>query len=254
MNRILDKYKNEVFKILNMGINTLNLARSLKTISSELQVLAYNGVVLSSKINTNQGKSLITLSRFLSDLPSQIGPELLELEKRASVLADELTQSALNIKKLIQFSITLDKLLNRINIESIRIDDINFFDKNEINDILVKKEDTDANETYKHAVEVLISKNAEILEKLSDHFFEARDAFNKTSNTAEKIKRNTFIADYMGSNILIESAYLDTNQKNFSGFVDDINRIISKLNSQLADINNRINFGSQKLKQLNITY
>lgn len=250
----LDNFRKEISTIFSLGINILNLARSLKGISSELQVLAYNGVVLSAKINSNQGKSLITLSRFLSDLPSQIGPELEELEKRASELADELTLSSLKIKKIIQYSLSLNnitELISRQQNKSNIFVDINYFDKNTVNNFINSELLKNSEQFIQDAVNHLINKNNSIIEEIYNHFFEVNDAFNRTRNTSEKIKRNAFIADYMGSNILIESAYLDTNQKNFKGFVDDIERIIKKLNSKIEDIDNRIGAGIQHLSKIN---
>lgn len=255
MSFVLENYEKKIAEVFSSGINILNLSRSLKGISSELQVLAYNGVVLSAKIHTNQGKSLITLSRFLSELPSQIGPELSELEKRAAILADELTLSSLKIKKVKLLSSALDGIISNIFKErklNNYFDNIDYFDNLQINNLINSSVINEAVDSLKQAIFTIVNTNQKVIKEISDHFFEVRIAFSNTSVTAQRIKRNAFIADYMGSNILIESAYLESHQKNFISFVDDIERIINKLEKNLDDIENRIKSGSQKLSKLNL--
>ncbi len=255
MSFVLDNYEQKISEVFTSGINILNLSRSLKGISSELQVLAYNGVVLSAKIHTNQGKSLITLSRFLSELPSKIGPELKELEERASVLADELTLSSLKIKKIKLFSSALDGIIANIFKErklNNYFDNIDYFDNSQINGLLNSSVINESDESLKTAIFAVIRTNQQVIKEISEHFFQVKIAFGNTSVTAQRIKRNAFIADYMGSNILIESAYLESHQKNFKSFVEDIERIINKLENNLEEIENRIKSGSQKLSKLSI--
>jgi hypothetical protein len=254
MSVILQDYQKKISEIFSFGINILNMSRSLKSISSELQVLAYNGVVLSAKIHTNQGKSLITLSRFLSDLPAQIGPELKELEEKASVLANELTSGSLKIKKSLQYSFALEKIISCIFREkgiNNYFDNIDYFNTYKVNEMLDSKIIRESSESQKTNMRKLIATNNILYDEISEHFFQVKVSFSKTLITAQRIKRNAFIADYMGSNILIESAYLETHQKNFQGFVEDIEKIISKLSKNLEIIEDRINFASQQLSKLN---
>lgn len=254
MSLVLQNYRKKISEIFSYGINILNMSRSLKNISSELQVLAYNGVVLSAKIHTNQGKSLITLSRFLSDLPAQIGPELKDLEEKASILANELTLGSLKIKKSMQYSGTLDKIISGIFNEkglSNYFENLDYFNTSKVNEMLEYRAIRDARESDKQTLSKLISTNNTLFKEISEHFFQARMSFSKTLITAQRIKRNAFIADYMGSNILIEAAYLESHQKNFKGFVEDIENIISKLSNNLEFIEERINFASKELSKLN---
>ena len=97
MNNILEKYTTDIERVFNIGVEVLNGARSMRRISFELKLLAINGIIQAAKIGNNQGQSLITLSGFLSDLPSQIAPELNNLEQLTGVMAREITISSLRI-------------------------------------------------------------------------------------------------------------------------------------------------------------
>ena len=47
------------------------------------------------------------------------------------------------------------------------------------------------------------------------------------------MSRNGFIANYMGTNISIETSYLPSNRQSFYGLVQNIKAIVDSLNSKL---------------------
>ena len=253
----LKEFNKEISEVFVTGINILNKARALKDVSNELQLLAYNGVVLASKISSDQGKSLITLSRFLSELPDQIGPELMELEKRASILACNLTNCTLEIKKLYQYVLAIEKWYN-MNFQKFNK---NFalkksngklsIDINELNQIF---SDSNTNKSEKNNIEIISKKIDDLWEQVEIYLSEIRNSFNLTENTLERIKRNGFIAEFMSSNILIESANLNSEKSNFISFVENINNIIKKLYESLENINTKIYSGKNSLSLIKKTY
>jgi predicted PurR-regulated permease PerM len=54
----------------------------------------------------------------------------------------------------------------------------------------------------------------------------------------------------MGSNILIESSYLDSNQQSFQALVSNIRGIVDKLNFNLDNMDNSIKEAKNVLKKV----
>jgi predicted transcriptional regulator len=75
---------------------------------------------------------------------------------------------------------------------------------------------------------------------------------DKVQEKIESIKRNGVIANYMGTNILIESSYLDESRGNFESLVDNILKIINNLNEYLDAMNDSIIKAKNIIKNLNL--
>lgn len=253
MSSIITKYKDDVTIVFGIGVDVLNGARSLKGISLDLKLLAINGIVQAAKIGTSQGQSLITLSGFLSDLPIQIAPELEDLEVLTSELARQLTLCTISMRKLTQYTQTLHNILNRVlsDIKSgYNASDFNLLDLRELNTLHNNPIFAKASEEEKQRFRVIAQMVASNIEEINRMLFSAHSSIAKARKKIMSIKRNGVIANYMGSNILIESSYLSSDQRSFSGLVNNIKSIISTLDNQLEFILDAINRGDSLLSTL----
>jgi hypothetical protein len=95
MSKQIITYRQEISTLFTEEVRILNNAREITNVSSELRLLAINGLLQASKIGTAQGQSLITLSGFLSDLASEYHTELDALESITIQLTRDLTESLL---------------------------------------------------------------------------------------------------------------------------------------------------------------
>ncbi len=253
MQNDLIELKNDVTKVFNIGIAVLKGARALQTISQDLKLLAFNGIVQAARIGNKQGQSLITLSGFLSDLPSQISPDLEELEELASELSSIITLASITVRKFMIYSITLMGLLKQINADTknkIALERIRFSRTATMGKILKEQAVKDSNEIQKLNVALLAHKSEKLSEKLARELGEAQSIIKSAEKEIERIRRNGFIANYMGSNIAIESAYLEGKQTDFSGLINNIKNIAERLDNSLDSMLEKLNEGSSILQNI----
>lgn len=248
MTNDLMKYKEDVTKVFGLGVDVLNVARSLNTISFDLKLLAINGIVQASKIGNKQGQSLITLSGFLSSLPVQIAPELSDLEELSRELSTQITITSIAVRKFILYSNgfyrVISKLKNSTN------SSVNMLSSRELNKIGNSPYIKLANDEQKQNLEFIAKTILKIMSDLNELLSSSQIIISRSKMKIEKIRRNGFIANYMGSNISIESAYLTRKNKNFDDLVNNIKEIVNTLNMRLDDIMDKINEGQKLLDSL----
>jgi hypothetical protein len=88
------------------------------------------------------------------------------------------------------------------------------------------------------------------LKKINEMLFDGHTSFIRARTKIDNITRNGVIANYMGSNILIEASYLTDNQRSFEGLVNNIKLIINTLDSSLYTIQEMIIKGDNTLTQM----
>jgi hypothetical protein len=253
MNDKLIKYKNDITKVFTLGVEVLNVARSLKGISLDLKLLAINGIVQAARIGNHQGQSLITLSGFLSDLPVQIAPELKDLEDLSNRLSTEITIISITVRRFMLYSMSLYAFSTKLTSEhnkTLRDVDINLMNSRELQDI-------DRNPLFRYSTKLekenlraIAQKNLSIIRSLNKLLSASEITITSSRNKIERIRRNGFIANYMGSNILIESAYLRGTNQSFNDLVSNIHNIVMNLNEKLDAILEKINESSKLLINL----
>lgn len=244
----LRKYNAEITRLFGIGVEVLNGARSLKVISRQLKHLAVNGIIQATKVNSRQGQSLITLSGFLSGLPKQIAPELVELEKLSADLSRQITVCSMNVKRFISYTTALYKMIDCVMENKkgrFSASDLNLIKSQELFKLSKGEYVEVADEITKHNIKHLAMKNLEMIQSINDSFIEIADAISRASNRVERVSRNGFIANYMGSYISIESAYLSSDKRNFIGLVNNIQQMVVDLNKNLGSILESIREGSQ---------
>lgn len=249
----LNKFREDISNVFKKGINILVLSRALKSISLDLKLLAVNGIVQAGKIGSAQGQSLITLSGFLSDLPIQIAPELEDLESVSADLARQLTVTTISIVRFLFYSNSLSSLLDDIliaNKSSFRSTDFDLLNIQELNKLSKNKLLERTNQEEKKNIDLIAKVNIGITYKSMDMLNKALDLLSKAEQKILNLKRNGFIANYMGSNILIESSYLSTDQQSFIALVTNIRNIVDRLNVNLDEMNNDIKSAQNYLKYI----
>jgi hypothetical protein len=258
MSNILTQYQNDVSKVFSIGVDVLNVARSLKSISMDIKLLAYNGIVQAARIGSDQGKSLITLSGFLSDLPSQIAPELEDLEKLCGDLASQITITSIAVRKFMLYSmglqLTFSKIYNEYSSNSQNdretTFEIDIFSAKELsrikNNFILSK----AGDIQRNNIIFLANKNLALIADLNEMLRQTQKYISLAQKKIDRIRRNGFIANYMGSNISIEAAYLVGNQKSFAGLVNNIKDMVEVLNHRLDSILDKINGGDKLISKL----
>lgn len=246
----LIKYKANITKVFTIGVEVLNVARTLKRISLDLKILAINGIVQAAKVGNNQGQSLITLSSFLSALPTQIAPELEELEVLTGELSKQITMASIDLRRYILYSISINSTIEDYywqQNEKTKLDSIS------INQI-IKKYSVSTNLNYNNIqelnIKLLIDKNNSIVDTLNKQLLSSKGIITQSKNTIDRIRRSGFSANYMGSNISIEAAYLTRNKQNFQGLVDNIKNMINELNEKLDIILAKIHDGELLITNL----
>ena len=215
MNKGIKKYIQDITNVFALGVDVLNVSRSLKTISLDLKLLAINGIVQAAKIGNNQGQSLITLSGFLSALPQQIAPELADLEGLTNQLARQITICSITVRRFVNYSITLDKTIKSAFVKKIRVDskDLNIYSTKVLQRLKHLPALNELEPLMKVNVLILAQKNLDLMLVLNNYLFSSLAIIIKARKKIERIRQNGLVANYMGSNIAIESTYL------FSGFL-----------------------------------
>lgn len=236
MGNTVENFKKTITEVFSICVDVLHVSRSLKTISQDLKLLALNGIVQAAKIGSSQGQSLITLSGFLSTLPTQIAPELEELVNIAGKLSREITLCSIAVRKMINYVDSLSFMINYIaktTNQTAVISQSNIYSLKFLNNI----ENTDlikySDEMMKNNFKNIIQKDLAVISRINAYLLDSQGFIMTSRQKIEKIRRNGFIANYMGSNISIETSYLPKNQQNFNGLVQNIKAIVDSLNSKL---------------------
>jgi hypothetical protein len=253
MNEKLENYKNDITAVFTLGVEVLNVSRSLKSISLDLKLLAINGIVQAARIGNHQGQSLITLSGFLSDLPVQIAPELRDLEDLSNRLSKEITIISITVRRFMLYSMSLysfsKELMASAN-KNLKDVDINLMNAKELLEIERNPLFRYTSKLEKNNLRIIAQKNLSIIRSLNKLLSASEITINSSRTKIERIRRNGFIANYMGSNILIESAYLRGTNQNFNDLVSNIHNIVNNLNEKLDSILEKIDESSRLLKNL----
>ena len=227
MNHLLFKYKNDITKVFGIGVDVLNSTRQLKSISLDLKLLAINGIVQAAKIGNNQGQSLITLSAFLSDLPTKIAPELDELEKLVGHLSRQITICSIAVRRFMMYNMALAKTIDRVSLETgakTNSTDFKLMNVYELSRISSHESFSDAKPISKSNLHEISLKNEEIMETLIELLRDIHTTISRARNRIEEVRRDGSTANYMGSSISIESAYLTDNSGSFDGLVSNIKK------------------------------
>lgn len=238
MNEAIKKYSKDITAVFGIGVDVLNVSRSLKSISLDLKLLAINGIVQAAKIGNNQGQSLITLSGFLSTLPTQIAPELADLETLSNQLAREITISSIVVRRFINYSMALEKTINLGVRESKlhRNQTVNIYSTKVLQSLKNSRILAEFEPIRKENVLILAKKNLDLIITMNDYLFHSQAIIIKARKKIERVRQNGFVANYMGSNISIESSYLSSGKKDFEALVNNIKKIVDALNTKLDQI------------------
>jgi hypothetical protein len=253
LNQILQKYQNDMTKIFGIGVIVLTGARSLKRISLDLKLLAINGIVQATKISSLQGQSLITLSGFLSELPGVIEPELNELEDIAGRLSRVITVNSISVRRYMFYSLFMHRTFDEILADSessIKSEHLNLSSMEVLSSIEKSSYLRNVDYLRKDNIKQMAEKIIAIQSNINDLLNTAISIINKAILKIERIHRNGFSANYMGSYISIESAYLTHNKKNFQGLVENIKKMFTELQDNLNIILDNINNGKRILLSL----
>ncbi|MCX6153273.1 MAG: hypothetical protein NT007_03840 [Candidatus Kapabacteria bacterium] len=227
----------DINKILLSGVNILNISSTLKSISMDLKLLAINGIVQAAKIGTKQGQSLIALSAFLSDLPLTIAPELEDLERQSIKMSKSIIGISINIRKLL----VKNKIIHKIDsINSGNFLNGNAYELNSIGGLMeIKRRAANVpfiDDNLKTSIDSIVESSIINIEEIYLFLNEISLDIVKLKNKIDRIRRNGFIANYMGSNISIESSYLVGGKSSFNSLVSNIKKIVDKLNNSLDSI------------------
>ncbi len=255
MSLTISHFQHGIAQIFKIGIEVLHHTRELKGISAELKLLAINGIVHAAKIGNNEGRSLITLSGFLSELPVQIAPDLEELEERTGNLADNITLCSMAVRRLMQFSIALEKTLNLTFRELNSSFSASNFDLLNIRVLEKIHQNQSLNKASKlqiHNIRKLTDKNIYLLTIINKNFVDIQSLIKSIGVKIDRARRNGLIADYMGSNIMIESSYLQGDRKNFNSLVSNIKELVGRLDKRLFHISEKLSDSTNLLTKLMI--
>ncbi|HOV91805.1 MAG TPA: hypothetical protein PLC04_01830 [Candidatus Kapabacteria bacterium] len=255
MSKQIITYRQEISTLFTEEVRILNNAREITNVSSELRLLAINGLLQASKIGTAQGQSLITLSGFLSDLPRNITPELDALESITIQLTRDLTESLLALIRILFYTDTLINFINQLlsNLHSsFQVDDFNLLNVKDLKKIPTNELFANNSGIILSNLAYLTHNNINKINQIHSKLQSSSMLLDKVQEKIESIKRNGVIANYMGTNILIESSYLDESRGNFESLVDNILKIINNLNEYLDAMNDSIIKAKNIIKNLNL--
>jgi len=130
------------------------------------------------------------------------------------------------------------------------LNDVNLLKSKEIKEIITSNAFSEENRILKENIIQISKNNIDVMNSINDMFIATQGTINRARQTIERIKRNGFIANYMGSYISIESSYLAGGRQKFSGLVNHIKDMYAMLIKNLEEIEEKIEEGDFLLKNL----
>jgi Mg2+ and Co2+ transporter CorA len=157
--------------------------------------------------------------------------------------------------RVLFYTDTLENYINQLLANqntSFRGDDFNLLNIKELKKLQSNELFSESPKTSLMNLKYLTQNNINKINQIHNKLISSRSLLDKVGEKIEDIKRNGFIANYMGTNILIEASYLNEYQDNFNSLVENILNIINNLNKFLDIINNSIINAKNIIQNLNL--
>lgn len=254
-------YNRDMNLVFGTCVDIQTTARALAGMTFDMELLARNGVVHAAKIPAGQGRSLLVLAEFLTELPSRIRPETQELEK----LCDRLTHNTANCSNLARLYYQQVRTLASIQ-HSAADDPVDGrpraprFDLSEARYPI----DEDLKELAAHVpggadvhdrrrgdvVDSLLVRGSHNLRRMETLLAESERALDRVFDKLAEIGQIGATAKYLAQYVAIESVQIDTNRDSFSNLAATIRQTIEELDETLAKIRHVTREGQRLLAQL----
>lgn len=251
---VLDQFMTDINSLFRICTAVTNFARAMNAMVREIELLAMNGVVHAAKITDGQGKPLLALGEFLTDLPKRISPEVRELETWCNHVAKNTAKCSDLVRRFHQhLSCFLVMLYQSCEEDFSSIERFAALNLTRVSGIasLVKGLEWDkmpplcqTNMKFLAAqCQTNIAETTRLLKASERHL-------QRAHLPAENIKALGITARYLALYISVEAAALRESQSSFHNLAVTINETIDRLEQQFRIMHQTIAEGSDLLKRL----
>ncbi len=242
--------KQNTNKVLWICVNILNIARSLDSLSFEINMLAKNGSINAARVDRSKGQMMVPLVAGLSDISQQIRTEIDLLKTECITLSRKISLCSVSTRRHYQYRKSLIQSLNRLQDQ----DQNPLLDQSEnsqILDIFTSKKRNTVNSLSSWLDEKLSDEVGELeranLEKVASKSDGSQNQFQVFTQESiriiqaaikrlERIEKIRLTAKYVASYISINVAYLEAGADRFHGLVENINSIVQQLDEQQQEL------------------
>lgn len=254
-------YNRDMNLVFGTCVDIQTTARSLAGMTFDMELLARNGVVHAAKIPAGQGRSLLVLAEFLTELPSRIRPETQELEK----LCDRLTHNTANCSNLarlyyqgvrtlclIQHGAAAESVDGRPRAARFDLSPTRYPIDEDLAELAahVPGGDEIHDRRRRDVVDSLLVRGSHNLRRMESLLAESGRALGRVFDKLIEISQIGSTAKYLAQYVAIESVQIDANRDSFSNLAATIRRTIEELDQTLAKIRSVTQEGQRLLAQL----
>ncbi|MGK5095053.1 hypothetical protein WDW89_23965 [Deltaproteobacteria bacterium TL4] len=243
----LEALQRDIGKVFGVCVNILNSARSFEDLAIDLEFLAANGAIQACRINSAQGKPLIVLARGLSEVPTQIKPEIEELERQCSLLARKVAVCSLAARRYHLYTKTLQNCLPQEYQEQLLMPH-NLTRK--LERILKQIKQSDLEPKSKANLVYLMVQNNANATHVARLLQESLDILATSARKLQQIKMIGITAKSIGIYISINAASLQSGGLQFNSLVADIYQMAEQLEKKYEALLNYIEHGRRWITSL----
>jgi len=238
----------EMTRLFSVGVDILNAARTLDSMSAELQMLARNGVVQAAQMNRSgrgghgEGASLLALAEILSGCPRRIAAELARLGERCRAIASHTAHCSGLARRHTQHLNSLllvlgrecgagqaEELAGMLRAAGLRR-------PGDLGRVLARADGWQLPPALAANLRMIGERGADTARKLAALLQQTGACLRETEGILRAIERIAETVNYLGVNVAIEAAHCADRGENFRQLAQEIQATVARFEQKLRAI------------------
>jgi len=238
----------EMTRLFSVGVDILNAARTLDSMSAELQMLARNGVVQAAQMNRSsrgghgEGAPLLALAGILSGCPRRIAAQLARLGERCAAIASHTAHCSGLARRHTQHLNSLLLVLGRecrgaqADELATLLRDVNLRRPGELGRVLARTDGWQLPPALAANVRMIGERSADTARRLSASLRQTGTCLRETGGILRAIERIAETVNYLGVNVAIEAAHCAERGADFRQLAREIQGTVARFEQKLQAI------------------
>lgn len=249
-------------RLFSVGVDILNAARTLDSMSAELQMLARNGVVQAAQMNRTsrgdhgEGASLLALAEILSGCPRRIAAQVARLGERCRAIASHTAHCSSLARRHTQHLNSLLLVLRRecgagqADGLAVQLRDARLRGPGGLERALAQAECGHLPPALAANVRMIAERSAATARNLAGLLRQTGTCLRETEGILRAIERIADTVNYLGINVAIEAAHCADRGANFRQLAHEIQATVSRFEHKLQGIRHTAERGRVLLEAL----
>ena len=243
----LFEYNRQVNRVFGVCVDVQNTARPLARLASQMELLARNGVVHAAKLDLDLGRPLSVLTSFLSELPDQIGPIILDIERTCGDLAMSVAECTHRIRI---YYLQVEALLNIADRKGVKVPHRRYTTTKDLEDLAGCLAQAELTPTELQAGSVIRARARQNLITVHRLVAGSQKHVEAVRLSIEDLRRTTRMSRYVSQCVRVEVSQVSGQAGRFTSFADQVASTVDVLEERLNALGNMSRDGRSLLGAL----